>query len=105
MKRNFDTIYTNIAGEPIQEQDKPVMTRKDLTNIAIGFSDTRECSSEEKAKKFAILVKTANGGVVDLKSEEVTLLKRIAGECLFTLAYGRFIEFLEADYIPETGKK
>lgn len=104
MKKDFSTEVLDLDGKVIKLDDSNLTMQK-LANIAIQASDTRECSADEKGKKFSLMIKIHNGGVVEVSSEEITLLKDLAGRALTTLGYGRFIKFLETDYKPAVESK
>lgn len=97
MKRNFAQKLKNFNDEDVKE-DGNFVTMKDLAKVAIGVSDQKECTAEEKWRKFELSIKIHNSDVVELSSEDVALLKDVASRSLSTLGYGRFREFLETDY-------
>jgi hypothetical protein len=118
MKRDFDLPFLDLNGEQVIDPKLEYQTKevegkkivepievgklprdiKYLSNIALNNTDTPETTPEQKAKKWALMQKTYKGGIVDLKSDEITFLKELAGKALSTIGYGRFVEFLEADY-------
>ena len=102
MKRDFNQLLLDYADKPAKQGDKPTITMKDLTMVCIDGSDDKDSTGTEKARKFALAIKVFKGGIVDLNTEEIALLKQLADKVLTTLSYGRYMEFLDADLV---GKK
>ena len=100
MKRDFNTQLLDYADKPAKEGEKAI-TMIDLTMVCINGSDDKDSTGTEKARKFALAIKVCKGGIVDLNTEEIALLKQLADKVLMTLAHGRYSEFLDADFAAE----
>lgn len=57
--------------------------------------DEQNLSGAEKVKRFKLAVAIANGGVQDLKAEDISLLKTMIGKCYGTAIVGRAYELLD----------
>ena len=100
MKRDFSTQLLDYADKPAKQGEK-ALTMIDLTMMCIDGSDDKDSTGSEKARKFALAIKVFKGGIVDLNTEEIALLKQLADKVLTTLCYGRYIEFLDKDFAGE----
>ena len=99
MKRDFSTQLLDYAEKPaLKGEGKPIITMIDLTMMCIDGSDDKDSTGTEKARKFALAIKVCKGGIVDLNTEEIALLKQLADKVLTTLCYGRYTEFLDEDF-------
>lgn len=95
MKRNFDAPILNLEGKPFDGNP----TLKTICFMAINaqaMGDER-MTGDEKLKLFAVVSKVTSGGIVDLKAEDIAVLKERIGKTMFPVIVGRAFELLDAD--------
>lgn len=99
MKRNFNAIILNLEGQPFDGSP----TLKTIAFMAISaqaLGDDR-MTGDEKLKLYAVGTKVAAGGVVDLKAEEIAVLKDRIGKTMFPVIVGRAFDLLDADFTED----
>lgn len=125
MKRNIDIILLdydnkpikdgapkykrNEAGEPVYDTvtgDPVILEHRDLTLKAVCFNALRaqipgdeSMTGEDKVKFYALGHKLSAGGVVDLTTDELALLKNRIGRAYDFITFGRSSEVLDTDYV------
>lgn len=78
MKRNFDHKFTEITGEPLMYREGVEFTLKIAAVNALQqpYNDENLDGTEQIAR-YDLAVKINSNDVVDLTSEEITLVKRL----------------------------
>lgn len=97
MKINFDSPILDLKGQSINDE---VGNPATLGTLAVGalmaqFSSEGELPAAEKVSRFVLAAAIANGGVIDLKVEDITLIKKLIGKAFGPLAVGRAYEILD----------
>lgn len=92
MKLNFDIELKNLSGEPVIENDKPVILRNLVTNAVLVPEEGEE--GEIKLTKWNLALKIDKGGEIDLTPEEVVLIKRMVGKYHIPMVVGRIYPLL-----------
>lgn len=98
MIRNFDTEFSTFDGEIIQTGGLPLtLKRASIDALMMPFEDEKNMSGEEKLLRYQLAVRINAGGNVDLKAEEVSLLKRVIGKAYTPIVVGPAYLELERD--------
>lgn len=103
MKINVNQVYKSLEGEVVKQEVDGKAIEMTLKISAITALLTpignEEISGEEKATRFLLAERLTHdeAGVVDLKSEEVALLKKLIGVLYSPLIVGQAFRFLEQD--------
>lgn len=92
MKINFSQTIKNLNNKDI-EDNEGVLTLARIATNALLANDKVE--GTEKMKRFTLATKIHEGGVQDLKPEEVTKIKELVGEGFPPLIVGRAYEILD----------
>lgn len=108
MKRNFDLVFKKFNGNDIQDGDAlnegitAALTLKATAVNSLMFSHEADktTSGEEKLKRYLLATRINAGGMVEVSSEEISLLKMLIGRTYPTLVVGQALLFLEQDVIP-----
>ena len=95
---DFTKELTTIDGKVIPYSGKPKMTLMDISLDALlaSLPDEQNLSGEEKAKRYVLATRIyTNPTSVDLKAEEITLIKKLVGRVFGPLVVGQAFEMLE----------
>lgn len=100
MKIDFSKPILDLAGMPVKQTEAADSPDATLATVATGalmatFPDERELSGTDKAARFHLAMKLTNGGDVDLKVEDVALLKNLIGKAFGPLVVGRAYDLLD----------
>ena len=98
MKIDFSRILTNFDGKPIltPEKGEPVdLKTASMTALLGQYQDERNLSGEEKFKRYELAKKIHQSGEIELKSEEIALIKSLVAKAYAPLAVGKLWEMLE----------
>lgn len=68
--------------------------------LLMNTQDEKKISGTDKMKRFELSIKLYKGGSIDLKSEEITLLKELIGENYGSLIVGQVYLLLENKKSP-----
>lgn len=103
MKVNFSAPMLNLKGE-VMKQDEHSDAPLTLADVAANalcapLEDERGLDGATKAKRFKLALQIADGGVVDLKAEDIAEIKKVIGKGYSALIVGRAYEILD----PTTG--
>ncbi len=108
MKINFSQVLTTLKGEDMfdVEQEKgvePVKLTLEMISTAALMSvlPQKEVSGKEKLYRYKLAVRVSEGGVVDLKTEEIAKIKGLVGDLYNPLIVGRTEEMLEKEFVPD----
>ena len=97
MKRDFDTVLLNLMGKPFD--DNATLQTVCLMVLTAQLDSDRSQSVQAKLACYKLAQKLLPGGIVDVTSEEITLLKDRVGAMCSVIVVGRVFDLLEADPI------
>lgn len=100
MKIDFTPTINDLKGKPIKEgdaEDSPVATLGSIciTALMAQFEDERTLPAKEKVSRFKLAQKLVDAKELELKVEEVNLLKTLVGKAFGALIVGRAEELLD----------
>ena len=93
-KVNFDVVLKTMGGKPLTENDGENLTMARASRNALLVMDEK-ATGDEKYKHYVLAMKIGEGGVVDLKSDEITTIKESIGTNMFPIVVGPAWDFLE----------
>ena len=94
-------------GKPVMKKSPPFTLRTACINVLIMQQKSpqareKELSAEDKIKRYELAKKIyKSSGLIDLQSEEITLLKELIGKLYPPLTVGQAFEILD----PHSDKK
>lgn len=100
MKINFSAILLDLHDKPLMQ---PVATPGEIPSTPATLAwvsseallrATEEKDGQRKYKLYALAMKVGAGGDVDLKAEDIALLKKLIGEQFAPLVVGRAFDLL-----------
>jgi hypothetical protein len=100
MKVDFSAILLNLKDEPLMQpaakegEDAPPATLAWIASEAL-LRATEEKDGQKKYKLYALAMKVGGGGEVELKTEDIALIKQKIGEQFAPLVVGRAFDLLE----------
>lgn len=95
MKVNFIVPILDIEGKEIKKEDgRTAFALKDACVGALMANDEK-LDGSEKMKRFLMATKIQAAKELELKIEEVVLLKEVVGKNYGTLVVGRVFEILD----------
>lgn len=99
MKRDFSTILIGIGGQKILDGDQQPLTLgvAAVTALVASYPDEPNLTGEGKFKRWLLAERLANGGVIEVSAEEVTLIKQLIGRGYPPLVVGPAYLALEKD--------
>ena len=95
MKVKFGEAITNLLGDPILQDGKP-LTLGIVAGAAL-LTDAPKLDARTKVKRFILAQKIFEGGEINLEVEEIAEIKKIIGEIYPPLIVGRSWELLEGE--------
>lgn len=98
MKLDFSLPVLDLTNKPIVQEGGNTLTMKDVAISALltPHEADRTMGGDEKARQFSMAVRlSAADGDLDLKAEEVAMLKRLIGRMYAPLVVDRAFEFLD----------
>lgn len=99
MKRNLDAPLLALDGTPFSDG----ATLKSVIFMVLNatLEDDNKQSVDARMKQFGLIKLVHEGGVVDLKAEDIAAIKTRGAKVLSTMAFGVMCELLEAEYVEE----
>lgn len=92
MKVNLNRQFKNYDGSELDGQNMAMAIAEALFN----YGKDKPVGRDEKFKAYVLCQRIVqNGGVLDLESEDVTLIKEVCGESLTAGGYGQVYELVE----------
>jgi hypothetical protein len=100
MKINFSAILLDLHDKQLMQ---PVATPGEVPHVPATLAwvaseallrATDEKDGQRKYKLFSLAMKVGKGGDIDLKAEDVALLKKLIGEQFAPLVVGRAFDLL-----------
>ena len=99
MKIDFSAILLNLNDTPLMQPPDPTGENVPATLAWVAsealLRATDEKDGTKKYKLYSLAMKVGNGGEVDLKSEDIALIKQKIGEQFAPLVVGRSFDLLE----------
>jgi hypothetical protein len=93
MKINFNVNFKNYKGTNLPEKISDVVAAALFT---VGANPDTPVRKEEKYMAFKLSQKIISGdGLIDITTEEASLIKDIASNTLTAGAYGQLVELIE----------
>lgn len=93
MRYNLDLPITQIDGSDFDPPMRLVTTV--FNSITTAMRGDEVLTADDKLKHYALALRVHAGGVVELKAEDIAIIKERAGKLFFTVPYGRMVELLE----------
>lgn len=100
MKFDLDQHVISFDGKPVQkteEDDTPITLGEVLTQSCVSADPTVHTDHTAKMQIYRVLQKVSGDGEVELKSEEITLLKELVGAIFGVVVVGPVIDILEQE--------
>lgn len=93
MKIKFDTQITDLNGTPLSNGQASIT----LAHVAVDALLVADpaMTATEKVRNFELATRINAGGEVDLKPEEIALVKKCVGETMTTLVVGQAFRHLD----------
>ena len=92
MKVDLNRQFKNYDGSELDGQNMAMAIAEALFN----YGKDKPVGRDEKFKAYVLCQRIVqNGGVLDLESEDVTLIKEVCGESLTAGGYGQVYELVE----------
>jgi hypothetical protein len=99
MRIDFSAILLNLNDSPLMQPPGPNGSEVPATLAWVAsealLRATEEKDGQKKYKLYALALKVGAGGEVELKSEDVALIKTKIGEQFAPLVVGRAFDLLE----------
>jgi hypothetical protein len=100
MKIDFDTPLHNESGEKISlgkgDEAKPATLAWVACQALLSTFPNESIDGEEKHRRFKLWQRLKDGGEIEVKAEEIVLLKRLIGMGATPLICGQAWDILEA---------
>jgi hypothetical protein len=96
MKVDFSAILLNLQDEPLMqpgENPAPATLAWIASEALLRATDDKD--GQKKYKLYELAMKVGRGGVIELKSEDIALIKQKVGEQFAPLVVGRAFDLLE----------
>lgn len=94
MLKDFNFILKNIDGSDASDGEESITAKMIAVNALLASPDKNE-SGEEKLSRYKIAMAINETGSVDLKSEEISLIKKMIGNVCTVLVVGQMYKFLD----------
>jgi len=94
MKINTETKLTNLEGEPIKDGSVDATVGKVIRNALLG--NDQSDNADKKLKKYKLAMDCL-ATEVDLKAENVSLIKKCVGENYPPLIVGKVFEIIDPE--------
>ena len=103
MKINFNEPFVDLSNEPIIEKTQIGKETKDVTIILkaicttalLALQEKENLSGEEKVKRYELAKRIFAGGEINLKTEQIVLLKDLIGKSFTPIIVGQAFRMLE----------
>ena len=100
MKINVAAVLKDLKGEEMMNPDKtPVLLKQIMVNSLTALGpDDKNVSGDEKYKRWKLAQKIeAADGEMDLKVEDITMIKKLIGQHYMTVAVGAAYDLIEQE--------
>jgi hypothetical protein len=95
MKINVTQTLTDLNGEDIMTEKGDLTLRSVLVNSLMGNYKEENISGEEKLNRFILAEKIQKNDEIELKSEEISKIKKLIAKAFTTLIVGKTYKILE----------
>lgn len=95
MKINLNAPMLDLNNQKIKQDNGKLFTLKDVCIISLLSNDESVKTGVEKMKRFLLSSKIQKANDLDLKAEEIVLLKDSIGKVYNALIVGRAYELLD----------
>lgn len=98
MKIDFSQTFKDLKGEVLKDKDAAdaLVNLKDICHLSLLAPQASEkADGSKKVKMYQLAQKLNVDGEIDLKAEEVVLLKEVIGKVCTTIIVGQAYEMLE----------
>ncbi len=96
---DFEQTMKTLNGEEIKESEKkdsvPLTLKSVCINALLSEIDREKTSGEDKVERYELAKKIHEGGTIELKTEQVVLIKERIGKFYLPLLVGGAFEMLE----------
>jgi len=97
MQVNFDAPITDLKGEPLKDGENVVtLASVACTALMAAFPDEQNLDAKAKITRFNLAMLVVDGGVCEVKTEELAELKKVLGRAFGPLVVGRAFEIIES---------
>ena len=93
MKKDFSRPVLTLGGAPAEDAGKTLTVGAACVNALLGPDDS--ATGEEKARRYQLALRIHAGGEVEVKSDELALLKTLVGRAYLPLVVGQVYAFLD----------
>lgn len=93
-KINFSVILTRIGGKPLKDDEDKDLSLAGAAKQALLVLDDKQTGSE-KYNNYCLATKVVNGGIVELKSEDISKIKELIGKYMYPVVVGQAWDLLE----------
>lgn len=103
MKVTLQSPILTLDGNTIKEGNNPVNLAKFLlVSLTSTYPDEKNLTGEDKLKRYelALRIQNCTDPQMDISSDEIVLIKKLAAKCLTVVVYGQVAAYLEG---KETG--
>lgn len=95
MKVKFDTVLTNLKGEPLKDGKDDLTAASAIgTAMLATMPDDTSLTSKDKMRMFRLAQVACQGGVQEVPVEDVAFIKERVGKLYGPLVVGRVFELL-----------
>lgn len=98
MKINFNNKILDFDNEIIEVNKKPLLLSQVCVDALLGsYKDEEKLTGEQKYTRFKLAekIKDSKEDLIELKSEEITEIKKLIAKRFTTLVIGRAYDLLE----------
>ena len=99
MEIDFDVVVKSLDGVPLPITDSITEEKKEIdlkvATIEALLNHKADIDAVTKIERFNLAQKIHRGGVIDLTSEEIVLIKKLIGDRWTTLIVGQTYKMLE----------
>ncbi len=93
--KNFDATIKNFDGTEVLDAGKPIQLKSFIVNaLTAEFTDER-VTGDEKLRRFKLAEAVYKGGDIELKIEDMSLIKDLVGKAYSALIVGQVYQVLE----------
>lgn len=102
-KVNFDLVLKKLDGKPLKDDKEKDLTLSDAAKQSLLVNDEKQTGSE-KYENYCLAAMVDKGGVIDLKSEDISKIKEMIGKYMFPVVVGPAWDALEGKLPAEISK-
>lgn len=104
MQINFSAKILDLKGEVINDgADDLTLGSISCTALVSSYPDEPNLPADEKVKRFRLAQVAVDGGVQEVKLEDIAALKKLIGRAFGPLVVGRAFDIIEPPTKPVSG--